>query len=218
MEHPDISYIFKKILAINTKSRRLLTISYAIHLISFNAQIAAAHTGEKGKSLSVMTYEISALAPSVSGYIDMIASAIHTIARRNAESMTRVRHYEIFEEAHRRMDPDNSNIEKLASISDSAIAMVGNSYQELMLRLGELKPVLQSIFSEIKTAEVIGVLLRIEIERSTVMGINTQSFRSLAEELFDSCVEMRSVAKECSDLLDEAIMSARKLERERRTA
>lgn len=204
----QISDIFKHVLAINTQSIKLLPISHTIHLISFNAQIAAAHVGERGKALSALTYEINTLSPKISEHILDITKTVHEIARHNASCMNQVGKLHRFSNAITRMDKIDTDKHSMTQSSETLQDVLEKSYKQLIDKLNILRPILADVEQQIKSAEVVGMLLRIEVARGATTGADTGAFTALADELFASCATMKEIAKQCQQTLEQAKLLA----------
>lgn len=202
MDEEQISHIFQQILSINTMSRRLLPISDTIHLISYNAQIAAAHAGASGKTLGVMTQEISLLAPAIAEYTDTITSTVNDMARHNADCMMKVRQRQTFKRTAGLLSKEDRQIDTLTYSNAQAQEEISNIFQELKQQLYAIRPIFDAVTDEARRAEMVGALLRIEVARGTSHGLDTQAFMALSSEMNRACTEMKEIAKLCNDALN----------------
>jgi methyl-accepting chemotaxis protein len=210
MDHREISEIFIRVLHINNMSIKLLPMSHTIHLISYNAQIAAALAGENGKTLGVMTREISRLSPTIGGYIGTIASTVSDVARLNANCMNKVKQHQAFSMAKAIFDSQNRKFEKIDLGIVGAHAELAESFQMLVRQLYSIGPVLESITEQTKTAEMISSMLRIEVARAASGVVDNHAFRALSDELSASCDEMKEIIVNCEGILAETLEAAEK--------
>lgn len=208
MEQAVLTDIFRNVLSINTMSRRLFHISHIIHIISFNAQIAAARAGESGKTLRVMAHEISALAPTVAGYIEEITTMVNDTARHSAGCMNTASRKEAFSHALGLVGRQQRESNVLDEGAQQSQAAVIHSFKKLLDLLKAIRPILLEVALQTKSAEVIGTLLRIEVARAEGERLDHQAFTALSEEMVSLCDQMKTITKKCQIVLDKAIQVA----------
>ena len=201
MQNTAISTMFKDILDINTKSMVLLPIAHTITLISYNAQIAAAHSGESGRTLSVMTGEINQLAPVISECIEKISSIINEIGNSNAYCANKMREQMAFDRAAELLAEDGRELPELKACNDKSQGELENSLGDLSKNLYALRPVFDEIADQTQRAESIGTILRIEVGRLSSINDDLTAFKALSDELAISCETMRNIIDDCQKVL-----------------